>query len=129
MSENAETIAQTVALSELREQLRVALERIDELERELEAWRRGRADKRLSRALKRPQPKPPSRKRYGLAATSSGGTCCATCCVFRLGHAAGRRRAVFVWVAVFVALLIVLAVIYYLVRVRRHPEEETRPPQ
>jgi hypothetical protein len=47
--------------------------------------------------------------------------------LFRAGHAAGRASAV--WVAVFVALLTVIAVIYYLIRVRGHPEEETRPPQ
>jgi phage shock protein PspC (stress-responsive transcriptional regulator) len=36
---------------------------------------------------------------------------------------------VFVWVAVFVVLLTVMGVIYYLIRVRRHPEEETRLPE
>jgi hypothetical protein len=36
---------------------------------------------------------------------------------------------VFAAVAVFVAILTVMGVIYYLIRVRRHPEEETRPPE
>jgi hypothetical protein len=50
-------------------------------------------------------------------------------CVFRVGHASGTCRAMFVAVAVFVALLTVMGVIYYLIRLRRHPEEETRPPE
>jgi hypothetical protein len=79
-------------------------------------------------ALTRSQHKPKGSNR-----TLSGRSLCrartSAPCVFRAGHAAGRASPVFVWVAVFVAVLTVIAVIYYLIRVRRHPEEETRPPQ
>jgi hypothetical protein len=57
---------QAVAISELQDQLRVALQRIDELERELEARRRAEADRRLAGALTRPQAEPKVRKRTRL---------------------------------------------------------------
>jgi hypothetical protein len=50
-------------IDELREQLRVALDRIDTLERELEARRRAERDKRLSSAVDRPKRRPLGRRR------------------------------------------------------------------
>jgi hypothetical protein len=49
-------------IEELREQLRVALDRIDELERELEARRRTERDERLGAAVNRPKRRPPVQK-------------------------------------------------------------------
>jgi hypothetical protein len=49
-------------IEELREKLRVALDRVVTLERELEARRRAERDERLSSAFNRPKRRPPVKK-------------------------------------------------------------------